>query len=377
MPSLKFSDSGLPYYIIYESQLRKNLESISQVAKASGASILIAFKANAAWKTFPIIREYVRDFAASSPWELQLGLEELGGEAHLFSPAYSHSNIQFLLQGASHIVFNSLSQLQKFGPLAKQKGVEIGLRVNPECSVIETDLYNPALPGSRLGVPAAQLPALPQMVSGLHFHALCESSSYDLEKVLSAFELKFSHFFPQLRWVNFGGGHLITREGYDKAHLISLIKDFRERHPDLKVYLEPGSAWTWRTGDLIAHVVDVVTNGGVNTAILDVSFSCHMPDCLEMPYTPIVTETKEDGPYIYKFGGSTCLNGDVCPGTFSFDHELIPGETLTFQDMNHYTNVKTTMFNGVTHPDMVLCRENGDLELLRHYDFNDYKSRMD
>lgn len=366
-------------YIIYEQRLRHNLQLISDVEQKAGVDIIMAFKANAAWRTFPIIREYNRDFTASSLNELRLGKEELGGEGHVFSPAYDEGNIMEYLKHASHITFNSLSQLERYGPLAKEHDVSVGLRVNPQCSVIETDIYNPALPGGRLGVTEENLRAYgkPLDVEGLHFHALCESSSYDLEKVLNAFESKFGDYLPSLKWVNFGGGHLMTKEGYDTDHLVQVLKEFKARHPHLRVILEPGSAFTWRTGDLEALVVDVVENDGVKTAILDVSFSCHMPDCLEMPYTPAVTECEPTGKYVYRLGGNTCLNGDVCPGEFRFLHPLKVGDKLTFEDMNHYTTVKTTMFNGVQHPDIELVRQDGSRETLRHFDYSDYKNRMD
>ncbi|MDE6655098.1 MAG: carboxynorspermidine decarboxylase, partial [Muribaculaceae bacterium] len=243
----------------------------------------------------------------------------------------------------------------------------------------ETDIYNPALPGSRFGVSADQIgTTLPEGLEGLHFHALCESSSYDLEKVLTAFETQFGHLLPELKWVNFGGGHLMTREGYDIEHLVRLIRSFRERYPHLQVILEPGSAFTWRTGDLITSVVDVVINDGVSTAIVDVSFACHMPDTLEMPYRPCITESVADETpeaYPYRLGGNSCLSGDFA-GPWWFDHQLKEGDVLTLEDMNHYTTVKTTMFNGIQHPAIVLCRSNGECEYLRRYDYEDYKSRM-
>lgn len=371
----------MPTFIIYEDRLRRNLELITGVASRSGAKIIMAFKANAAWRTFDVMRQYNRDFTASSLNELALGMEEMGGEAHVFSPAYTDTDIEQYLAGATHITFNSLSQLERFGPLARERGVSVGLRVNPRCSVIETDIYNPALPGSRLGVPATALSkadkGLPALLDGLHFHALCESSAADLAKVLAAFEGQFGHLLPGLKWVNFGGGHLMTREGYDVEGLVGLLLGFKERHPGLEVILEPGSAWTWRTGDLEASVVDVVEYDGVRTALLDVSFACHMPDCLEMPYTPTVSESSAGGRHMYRLGGNTCLNGDVCPGEFRFDRPLQVGDKLTFEDMNHYTTVKTNMFNGVAHPDMVMVRADGSRQLLRHFDYVDYKNRMD
>ncbi len=373
-----------PYYIVYEDKLRRNLDLIADVSRRSGAAIIMAFKANALWRTFDIFREYGVGFTASSLNELRLGREYLGKEAHAYCPVYTDASIDEFIAGSSHITFNSLDQWHshKDKVLASKK-VSPGLRVNPKCSVIETDIYNPALPGSRFGVGAEQLAeGVPQGIEGLHFHALCESTSYDLERVLEAFERQFGHLLPALKWVNFGGGHLMTREGYDTEHLIKLIKDFRRRHPNLQVILEPGSAFTWRTGDLVTEVVDVVTNDGISTAIVDVSFACHMPDTLEMPYQPIITESvKEDDAHDgaklheYRLGGNSCLSGDFC-GPWKFDHKLKAGEKLTLEDMNHYTTVKTTMFNGIQHPDIVLCKADGECELLRRFDYDDYKHRM-
>lgn len=245
-----------PFYIVYEDKLRKNLELIDRVKRLSGADIIMAFKANALWRSFPIVKEYCTNFTASSLNELQLGCDYLGGNAHSYCPAYTDKTIKSFLDKSSHITFNSLDQFRRFAPQAIEAGVSPGLRVNPQCSVIETDIYNPALPGSRFGVTAEELgDTLPEGIEGFHFHALCESTSYDLENVLKAFEADFGKFLPQLKWVNMGGGHLMTREGYDTDHLIKLLKDFRRRYPNLKVILEPGSAFTWRTGDLIVEVI--------------------------------------------------------------------------------------------------------------------------
>ena len=318
-----------PYYIVYEDRLRRNLSLISDVASQAGVDIIMAFKANALWRTFGVMREYGVKFTASSLNELRLGNEELGCLGHSYCPAYTPATIGEYLAGSSHLTFNSLSQF------ARYKG-----HVD-EFNAIETDIYNPALPGSRFGVTAGQIgDMLPDGVEGLHFHQLCESSSYDLEKVLAAFEQQFGKYLPQVKWVNMGGGHLMTREGYDTAHLIGLLKGFRERYPWLKVILEPGSAFTWRTGDLITSVVDVVENQGIKTAIIDASFACHMPDTLEMPYQPAITESCPDGEHVYRLGGNSCLSGDYM-GDWRFDRQLQEGDRLTLEDMNHYTTVKT------------------------------------
>lgn len=382
---MKIEEIPTPFYIVYEEKLRRNLELISRVKQEAGVNIIMAFKANALWKTFPIIKEYVTDSTASSLNEMHLGNEELGGNVHSYCPAYTPETINEYLNGSSHITFNSVNQFNRFkADLDKHnatpgnKHVSPGLRVNPLCSVIETDIYNPALPGSRFGVTAEQLgDTLPEGIEGLHFHSLCESSSYDLQRVLEAFEQQFGKFLPQVKWVNMGGGHLMTLEGYDVQHLIGLLHDFKSRYPWLNIIMEPGSAFTWRTGDLITSVVDVVDNQGVKTAIIDASFACHMPDCLEMPYKPAITESVETDPSLptYRLGGNSCLSGDYV-GDWSFEKPLATGDRLTLEDMNHYTTVKTTMFNGIQHPSIVLCDKEGDCRYLRRFDYSDYKSRM-
>ncbi len=376
-----------PFYVVYEDRLRRNLDLITTVAREAGVKIIMAFKANALWRTFPIFREYGVCCTASSLNELQLGVEELGKPVHSYCPAYTDLTIGRYLEGSSHITFNSVAQFERFYPALMEyertsgRHVSPGLRVNPECSVIETDIYNPSLPGSRFGVTRGQLgDTLPEGIEGFHFHALCESSSYDLEKVLEAFEAQFGRFLPRLKWVNMGGGHLMTREGYDTDHLISLLRGFRERYPWLEVILEPGSAFPWRTGDLISSVVDIVENQGIKTAILDVSFACHMPDTLEMPYRPIITEAlcgsdEPLGPASYRMGGNSCLSGDFM-GWWNFSEPLRAGERLTFEDMNHYTTVKTNMFNGIQHPDIIFVPSSGEPRYLRRFTFDDYKSRM-
>lgn len=367
-----------PVYLVYEDRLRKNLSLINQVEKEAGIKIIMAFKANALWRTFPIIGEYCKNFTASSLNELLLGCETLGGDAHSYCPAYTDETIDRYIENSTHITFNSIDQLTKYGERAKEKGVSCGLRVNPQCSVIETDIYNPALPGSRFGVTSDELPdELPTYLDGFHFHALCESTSYDLEKVLEAFEKQFGKYLSKLKWVNMGGGHLMTKQGYDTEHLINLLKDFKSRYPNLEIILEPGSAFTWRTGDLLTSVVDVVENQGIRTAIIDASFACHMPDCLEMPYKPTITESVEgsEDNVKYRIGGNSCLSGDFM-GDWQFAAPLKQGDRLTFEDMNHYTTVKTTMFNGIQHPDIALCKSDGSIEYLRRFDYEDYKSRM-
>lgn len=383
---MKINDIPTPFYIVYEERLRKNLQLIREIERRAGVNIIMAFKANSLWRTFDIIREYKRDSTASSLNELKLGREELGGKVHSYCPAYTDTTIDEYLEGSSHITFNSISQYERFKDkvnlynttASPDNRVSPGLRVNPQCSVIETDIYNPALPGSRFGVTEEQLAGqLPEGIEGLHFHQLCESTSYDLEKVLDAFESQFGKYLGQVKWVNMGGGHLMTRKGYDTEHLIYLLTEFKKRHPHLQLIMEPGSAFTWRTGDLVTEVVDIVDNQGIKTAIIDASFACHMPDTLEMPYKPIITGSiePETASYIYRLGGNSCLSGDYM-GDWGFNKPLEIGQRLTLEDMNHYTTVKTTMFNGIQHPAIVLCDSNGDCHYLRQYDYGDYKSRM-
>lgn len=383
---MKIQDLPTPFYIVYEDRLCRNLSLINRVEREAGVNIIMAFKANALWRTFPIISEYNRDFTASSLNELRLGTEELGGEAHVYCPVYTPATIDEFLDRATHITFNSLGQWKKYGTLALSRGVSPGLRVNPQCSVIETDLYNPALPGSRFGVTAEQLEGnFPEGLEGFHFHQLCESTSFDLEKVLTAFEEQFGKYLPRLKWVNFGGGHLMTREGYDVEHLISVLKGFRNRYPWLQVVMEPGSAFTWRTGDLVTSVLDVVENQGIKTAIIDASFACHMPDCLEMPYQPAVrgaetlpadavkTALAEEN--IYRLGGNSCLSGDYM-GSWRFDHPLQIGERIVLEDMIHYTMVKTNMFNGIHHPSIAIWHTDHTLEVYKDFRYEDYRDRM-
>ncbi|TFU94323.1 carboxynorspermidine decarboxylase [Barnesiella sp. WM24] len=382
---MKPQDIPTPFYIVYEDKLRENLELISRVKSEAGVKIIMAFKANALWKTFPIIREYVADSTASSLNEMYLGNEMLGGEVHSYCPAYTPETINEFIAGSSHLTFNSISQWKRFREYVDKWNsdcgnhhVSPGLRVNPQCSVIETDIYNPALPGSRFGVTADMIgDSLPEGIEGLHFHSLCESDSHALAKVLEAFEQQFGKYLNRVKWVNMGGGHLMTRKDYDVNHLITLLKEFKSRHPHLEVIMEPGSAFTWQTGDLITSVVDVVENQGVKTAIIDASFACHMPDCLEMPYQPAIAESCEQGDdtIAYRLGGNSCLSGDYV-GDWYFKKPLVTGDRLTLKDMNHYTTVKTTMFNGIQHPAIVLCNHNGRCSYLRRFDYNDYKTRM-
>lgn len=378
---IDYSKVPSPCYVVDEVKLRKNLELIRSVKDRAGVEIILAFKAFALWKLFGIVREYIPYSTASSLSEARLAFEEMGALAHTYSPAYTEKEFPVIAECSSHISFNSLSQFSRFYPYLQKmdRKVSCGLRINPEFSLVETDLYNPCAPGSRLGVVADLLEdGLPDGVEGLHCHTLCESSADDLELMLNAIEKGFARFLPKVKWLNLGGGHLMTREGYDVEKLISLLKNFKAKYPNLEIILEPGSAFAWRTGELVSSVVDVVENHGVKTAILDVSFACHMPDCLEMPYKPaIVGATDEvEGKPTYRMGGNSCLSGDFY-GSWSFDKELSVGDKVVFEDMIHYTTVKTTMFNGISHPSIALWTKDGNLEMLREYGYEDYRSRMD
>lgn len=370
-----------PCYVMEEELLRNNLELIRSVKERAGVNIILAFKAFAMWKSFHIFREYIKHSTASSVYEAQLAYEEMGSPAHTFSPAYTMENFPIFMRYSSHITFNSLSQFERFYPetLKYRKKVSCGIRINPEVSVVETDLYNPSTLGSRLGVITGQLDdKLPEGVEGLHFHTLCESSSYDLEKVLEAVESKFGHLLTQVKWLNMGGGHLMTRDDYDTEHLIGLLLSFKAKYPNLEIIMEPGSAFVWQTGVLVSTVVDIVENGGIKTAILDVSFACHMPDCLEMPYKPRIRGAYHEpvkGRPTYRMGGNSCLSGDFV-GEWSFDEPLLIGDKIIFEDMIHYTIVKTTMFNGIPHPSIALWTKDGHLDMYREFNYDDYFNRM-
>ena len=383
-----------PVYIIEEDKLRRNLALIRRVAERTDSKWILAFKAFALWKTFPVFREYISATTASSLNEARLALEEFGAKAHTYSPAYKDDEFDDIVRCSSHLTFNSLTQYARFHHRAA--ACSLGLRVNPEYSEVGTLLYNPCAPGTRFGVTADKLPAqLPADIRGFHCHCHCESGSDVFERTLSHIEEKFSGWFSQLEWINFGGGHLITRSDYDIERLVRLMQGFHQRYPHLKVIFEPGSAFAWQTGPLVATVVDVVEDRGIRTAILDVSFTCHMPDCLEMPYTPEVyaamspasadyhsfdrgvpCDSPDDSGLVFRLGGNSCLSGDFM-GYWRFGHALQPGETVFFDDMIHYTTVKTTVFNGVQHPAIAMRHTDGSLEVLRRFSYEDYRDRMD
>jgi carboxynorspermidine decarboxylase len=377
--SIDYTKIQSPCYVIDEERFRKNLSLIKHVADESGSEIILAFKGFAMWGVFDILKEYVYGAAASSLHEARLCFEEIGSPAHTYSPVYRENEFKSIIDYSSHITFNSLSQYRKYSDLLHKSTRKIspGLRINPEFSEVSQSLYNPCSPGSRLGVTADELKAgVPEGVEGFHFHVLFESDSYALGKVLQVVEDKFGSLFSGLKWLNMGGGHLITRKGYDTDHLIKILRQFKKRS-GLHVILEPGSAFAWETGELIATVEDIVVNKGIKTAILDVSFTAHMPDCLEMPYKPRIMGATDpvDGKPTYRMGGNSCLSGDFM-GEWSFDKDLKPGDKVIFMDMIHYTMVKTTTFNGVQHPSIGIWTREGKFRLIKEFGYGDYKGRL-
>ncbi|MDR0748814.1 MAG: carboxynorspermidine decarboxylase [Tannerellaceae bacterium] len=377
---IDFEKIPSPCYVMEEKRLRENLSLIKYVKEQAGVTIILALKAFAMWKSFPIIREYNIPFStASSIYEAQLAFEEMGSPAHTYSPAYTEKDFPLILKYSSHITFNSLSQFERFYPKvqAGRHNVSCGIRINPEYSVVETDLYNPTAPGSRMGVVSDLLgDTLPEGIEGFHFHALCESSSYDLEKLLEAVEKRFGRLLPSIKWLNMGGGHLMTRRDYDIEHLISVLRTFKSNYPALEIIMEPGSAFAWQTGFLLTTVVDVVENRGIKTAIIDASFTCHMPDCLEMPYKPAIRNAIDatEGKPAYRIGGNSCLSGDFM-GDWFFEQPLKTGDKIIFEDMIHYTIVKTNMFNGIPHPSVALWNKEDELIIYKTFTYKDYKQR--
>jgi len=368
-----------PSYVLHLEMLEDNLNIIDRVRQEAGADVIVALKANATWALFPLLAKHSDGATASSLAEARLIHEEMGCKAHLYAPVYVEEEFDELLSYASHITFNSLSQYQRFGLRSRKAGISCGLRINPEYSTVTTDLYNPCSPLSRLGVCHSDLTDWPEGVEGLHFHSLCESKPDDLRHTLEAVEKRFGHFFHQLKWLNVGGGHLMTHKDYHEDELIRILKDFKARHPHLHVILEPGSAFTWDTGVLVGRIEDILCNDKRNILMLNVSFTCHMPDCLEMPYKPAIVGMHEpsEGETPWYIGGNSCLAGDYM-GCWAFDekHRPQPGDLVVFRDMIHYTMVKTTMFNGVTHPSIVAYRPEEGFKVIRRFGYEDYKHRM-
>lgn len=374
---IDFAKIPSPCFVLDEELLDRNLAVIDRVRRESGAEVIVALKACALWRIFPELARHSDGATASSAAEARLVAEEYGRRAHTYAPVYTDGNIAEILDCSDHITFNSVAQYERFGPMALLRGISCGLRINPGYSPVEVDLYNPCVAGSRLGIPSDGLRALPKGIEGLHFHVLCESRPEHLERALEAVEERFGHLLGQVRWLNMGGGHLVTHADYDCDRLIAILRAFRRRHPHLRLILEPGSAFTWRTGFLVSTVEDIVENGGVSTAMLDVSFACHMPDCLEMPYKPAIVGAHDPqaGEKRWRMGGNSCLAGDFA-GDWAFDEELRVGQRIVFEDMIHYTMVKTTMFNGVAHPSIAVVRRDGTVEMLRRFGYEDFKNRM-
>ena len=374
---IDFSKVPSPCYVLDEQLLAHNMEVIDRVRKATGVEIIVALKACAMWSIFPTLAKHSDGATASSAAEARLVMEEYGQMAHTYAPTYTDRSFAEILQCSSHITFNSLGQFNRFGAQALLRGISCGLRINPEYSPVETDLYNPCVEGSRLGIRKEELSELPAGIEGLHFHVLCESRPQHLRLALEAVEKHFGHLLPQIKWLNMGGGHLMTHAEYDCDELIAVLNDFRARHPHLRLILEPGSAFTWRTGYLVSTVEDIIQSGGFNTAMLDVSFACHMPDCLEMPYKPAIigAHDPEEGERKWRMGGNSCLAGDFY-GDWAFDVEPKIGDRVVFEDMIHYTMVKTTMFNGVEHPSIAIWHKDDKLEVVRKFGYEDYRDRM-
>ncbi|QCD51438.1 carboxynorspermidine decarboxylase [Campylobacter californiensis] len=368
-----------PAYVCEEALLRKNLELLKRVKDESGAKILVALKGFALSGVMDIVSEYLDGATCSGLWEAKFAHEFVKGEIHTYSPAFKDEDFEEIMAISKHVVFNSFNQWAKFKDKALANGVVCGLRLNPESSASPTDMYNPCAKFSRLGITRANFkPEMLEGITGLHFHALCEESAQSLETVLMAFEEKFGEFIPKMKWINFGGGHHITRADYDVDLLISLIKNFREKY-GVEVYLEPGEAVGWQTGFLISSVLDIVENEK-NIAILDTSAEAHMPDTILMPYRPAVRGESKNGKFSYRFGGNTCLAGDIVGqdagnADYKFENELKIGDKVIFEDQIHYTIVKNTTFNGIMLPDLLLLKQNGEIKTLRKFGFESYRDR--
>lgn len=381
MEDLAFDPKALetPYYIVDIARLRKNLTILSDVQRRTGCKILLALKGFAMWSVFPVVREYLVGTTASSVYEARLGKEEMGGEVHAYAPAYSDTDMRELVEVADHIVFNSMAQWRRHRAVVEgsPRPIECALRVNPEHSETEQAIYDPCAPGSRLGVRRAQLDGQDLSgLSGLHFHTLCQKGADALQRTLAAVERKFGDLIPHFQWVNFGGGHHISRPDYDVELLVRLVADFQNKW-QRQVYLEPGEAIALNSGWLVSEVQDII-DGPEPVAILDTSATAHMPDVLEAPYRPEIVGAGVPGekPHTYRLGGLTCLAGDVI-GDYSFDAPLRVGDRLVFEDMAHYTMVKNTMFNGVRLPSIVTCDPaSGETRVVRRFGYEDYKNRL-
>jgi carboxynorspermidine decarboxylase len=377
--AIDFSQIPSPCYVLEEKLLRKNLELINRVQTESGAEIILALKGFSMYKMFPMVKKYLSGATASSLNEARLIVEEMGCLAHTYCPAYKPEEFEQILSYSSHISFNSMNQYKQFKSQVEksEKKVSMGLRINPQYAEVSTDMYNPCVVGSRLGITRQALgDTLPEGIEGLHSHTMCENDSYVLERTLVHIEEKFGDLLHQIKWLNLGGGHLMTREGYDLTHLISIIKRLKSTY-NIDIILEPGSAIAWQTGYLRSRVLDIVDAQGIDVAILDISFAAHMPDTLEMPYKPKVWGATDavQGKPTYRLGGMTCLAGDYM-SEYSFEKPLEIGDTVIFDDMIHYTMVKTTTFNGVGLPSIGIWYEDDTFELVKSFGFESFKEKI-
>lgn len=370
-------DIPSPCYVCDEAKLEQNLQLMQHVQNKAGVDIILALKGFSMWSTFPLVKQYLKGATASAVWEAKLANYEMGGEVHCYSPAYKQKDMDQLLDLVHHLSFNSMNQWNQFKEQVMQSSVSAGLRVNPENQEADTPLYDPCAPGSRLGILASQLEGQDLTgIDGFHVHNLCECDSFATERTLHAIEKKFAKYLPTLKWLNLGGGHLMTKEGYDVEHLINALTVFKEKYPNLRIIMEPGSAVAWQAGPLVCEVVDIVENEQ-KILILDISATAHMPDVLEMPYRPKITGAgmPNEKAFTYKIGGNSCLAGDVIE-EYSFDNEVMPGDRLIFEDMLHYTMVKTTFFNGVEHPGIGILRKDGVFDLVKQFTYEEFKARL-
>lgn len=378
---ITFATIPSPCFVLEEQLLARNLAIFDRVQQAAPIRVMLALKGFSLFHSFPQLRTTLKGASASSLWEARLAAEEFGTEVHVYSTAYRAEDVPEILPLASHMTFNSLSQWEQFRSQVTSytpNQPSPGLRINPEYSPVKTALYNPCQPSTRLGVSASQMgDSLPAGIEGFLSHNLCESDSFALEKTIANIEKLFGRFLPHLKWLNFGGGHLMTRKDYDVDHAIEVLNAFHDRHPHIQLLMEPGSAIAWETGFLMGTVLDLIPTNDLVNVMLDLSFTAHMPDCLEMPYKPVIRGAREleAGDTVYRMGGSSCLAGDFL-GDYAFDKELAIGDRIIFEDMMHYTMVKTSMFNGVVHPSIGRIDKDGNFKLWREFSYEDYRSRL-
>lgn len=366
-----------PCFVLEEAKLEANLQLMARVQREAQVDIILALKGFSMWSTFELVGQYLKGCTASSVWEAKLARYEMNKEVHAYSPAYKQNDMDELVQLVNHISFNSMAQWQRYRQQVIENGISAGIRINPEHREATTELYDPSAPGSRLGILTKDLEQADLSdIEGFHVHNLCECDSYATERTLLAVEKRFGKWLPSLKWLNLGGGHLMTAKDYDVEHLIATLQSFKSRYPNLHIIMEPGSAVAWQTGTLVSEVVDIVENDG-KIAILDISATGHMPDVLEMPYRPEVRNAGEAGKtaFNYKLGGNSCLAGDVID-TYSFEAPLGVGDRVIFEDMIHYTMVKTTFFNGVEHPSIGIIRNNGEFDLVKQFSYEEFKARL-